>query len=71
MRAAEESRDTGWGLGKTDVRYVWGQRGEGEGNRDQRIIQSSSAFHSKKAFGNSLMSNLPSAPSQKCVEGPE
>ena len=40
MRAAEESRDTGWGLGKTDVRYSWGQRGEGEGNRDQRIIQS-------------------------------
>lgn len=40
--------------------YVWGRGGQG--GRDQRIIQSSSAFHSRKAFGNSLMSNLPSAP---------
>lgn len=40
MRAAEESRDTGWGLGKTDVRHLWGQRGEG---RETEIKESSRA----------------------------
>lgn len=67
VRAAEESRGTGWDLGKTDCDVCVAAVGDREGDRDQRIIQSSSAFHSRKAFGNPLMSSVPSAPSQKHV----
>lgn len=63
MRDAEDSRHTGWGQGRPTLRYMWGQSGGGDGSRDQRI-KSSSAFQGRKAFGNSLMSNLPSAPNQ-------